>query len=282
MHASAILTSIEMVVLPSEGVTVMSGGGCAHADWCMYHAYSGIKYYLHRSLQYNKGSMNAIAPVDKASFQGQLAEDAWRAIEWTTVLRAAAIKSTSTFALDEVSRGIRHASTTSTVPIWATFGIQTLLGIQDVWGTTTDKACKDFQAHVQYASKMLVNDLESAHPFPAMGNTKNHTGQAITILNEIKDRALKDLFGSMLRQQPAVHTRPVLGGISREPGYLMKHHPLRSGMLKYDTCLQLHSTGTGAKSQMKMAFSLAHLYAACRFSYPNDPVWPDMEFMLER
>jgi hypothetical protein len=27
---------------------------------------------------------------------------------------------------------------------------------------------------------------------------------------------------------------------------------------------------------------LAHLYVACKFPYPEDPVWPDMELMIER
>jgi hypothetical protein len=53
-------------------------------------------------------------------------------------------------------------------------------------------------------------------------------------------------------------------------------------MLKYDVYLQLHATGTGVESQVLMMSMLAHLYAACRFSYREDPVWPDMEFMMER
>jgi hypothetical protein len=68
----------------------------------------------------------------------------------------------------------------------------------------------------------------------------------------------------------------------REPGYLMNHHPLRSGMLKYDTYLKLHCAGTGVESQTSMACLLAHLYAACKLLYPEDPAWPDMEVLLER
>jgi hypothetical protein len=119
MHASTIFGSIEMIALPSKGMAVLSGGNCMHADWCMYHAYSGIKFYSQRSMQHNKHSMNAVAAVEKASFQGKVAEDAWRATELTTVLRGVAVMSPTTFALDEVSRGIRHAFATSTVPIWS-------------------------------------------------------------------------------------------------------------------------------------------------------------------
>jgi hypothetical protein len=155
---------LETVVLPSKAVMVVDGP-CPHPDWCMYNAYTGVKYYLYYTQQCGKDSRFALPAVEKTTFQGKLAEDAWRALEWTTVLRSATLFSSNTFALDEISRGIRHAFETWTVPIWVTFGMQTLLDIQDVFDTSIDQAYTDLRARVQYASKMLAKDLDFRRPF---------------------------------------------------------------------------------------------------------------------
>jgi hypothetical protein len=281
-HESVKSLPIEMIVLPSEGVAVMDGDKCLHADWCLYHAYSGIKFYLHRTRQCGKNADYALAAVSKESFQGRITENVWRAIEWTTILRAATVMSQNTFALDEITRGIRHAFATWTVPIWVSFGMQTLLDIQDLFDTSVDKAHKELQAHIQYASKMLEKDLDFRHPFPPRGNEQANTDRATSILHDIKDWAISDAFGSMLRQQPNLSEHPVLDRVIVQHHFMLRNHPLRCGMLKYDLYLQLHSTGIGVERLSVYMSMLAHLYAACKFSYPDDPVWPDMEFMIER
>jgi hypothetical protein len=117
---------------------------------------------------------------------------------------------------------------------------------------------------------------------PSLGHEKAHTDRATTILKDIRDWTIDDMYGAMLKQQPGLHAHPVLGGIAKQPHYLLRHHPMRCGMLKYDVYLQLYATGTGVENQVLMMSMLAHLYAACRSSYREDPVWPDMEFMMER
>lgn len=157
--------------------------------------------------------------------------------------------STSTFALNEILRGIRHAFQTWTIPIWVAFGMQLLLDIQDIFGASIQKPFQEVQAHVKYASNMLVKNLDFRRPFPVKGNEQAHLGRATTILREIRDWAFNDMFAKMLRQQPGMTSHSVVGPIANQQNYLLEHHPLRCGMLKYDLYLQLHTTGTGVEGQ---------------------------------
>jgi hypothetical protein len=100
LHPSMQSMPLETVVLPSKAVMVVDGP-CPHPDWCMYNANTGVKYYLYYTQQCGKDSRFALPAVEKTTFQGKLAEDAWRALEWTTVLRSATLFSSNTFALDE-------------------------------------------------------------------------------------------------------------------------------------------------------------------------------------
>lgn len=59
----------------------------------------------------------------------------------------------------EMTRGIGHLYRTQTIPVWVTFGLQMLLDIQDVMGSSVDKAVKDVQAHARYAQSTNLEDL---------------------------------------------------------------------------------------------------------------------------
>lgn len=109
-HDSMKSTPIEIVVLPSPGITVTTSHGSLYPDWCLYHAYSGIKYYLYMTQQADPADMRRALPtVVKDTFRGgTMDEKTWRALEWTAILRAATLVSGKTFALDEITRGIRH------------------------------------------------------------------------------------------------------------------------------------------------------------------------------
>jgi hypothetical protein len=136
--------------------------------------------------------------------------------------------------LDEITRGIRHAIATLTVPIWVSFGMQTLLDIQDMFTTSIEKPFHELQAHLQYASKTLAKDLDFCWPFEATGYEYARTERAYTILQDIYDWTRNDNFASMLRQEPSVVSHPVLGSVSNQHNFMMKNHPLRCGMLNYD------------------------------------------------
>lgn len=190
--------------------------------------------------------------------------------------------SSSTFAQDEITRGVRHAFATGTVPIWVSFGIQTFLDIQDVLSADIEKPFQDLSAHLQYASDMLAKDLQVRCPSLPTGHKDTHINRATRILSSIDEWTMGDMLGSMLRQQPGIQSHSVLGSVAAQPGYFLKHHPLRCGMLKHNVYMQLHATGTGVESQATTLSTLAHLYVACRLNHPENPVWPDMEFMMER
>ena len=160
--------------------------------------------------------------------------------------------------------------------------MQVLLDIQDIFDTSVGNAYKDLRAHLQYASKILTNDLDFQSPFPRTGNQQSQVDRAKMILKDIDNWTNSDVFRTLLRQQHAMGTHPNLSKAVNQEHYLLRNHPLRCGMLKYDTYMQLHATGLGVESHTKGISDLAHLYAACRISYPDDPAWPDMEYLLER
>ena len=249
VHEHMHSVPIKMMVLPSEAVAVLGESGtCFHADWCLYNAYSGTKYYLYHTQKLGRVSSHALPAISKERIQGRLTGHAWRALEWTTILWAATLVSPNIFALDEITRGIRHAFKTWTIPIWVSFGVQVLLDIQDVFTTSIEKPLKDLQAHVQYASKMLAKDLDFDRPFEAKGYERAHVDRATSILRDIRNWTLTDMVGAMLRQEHSMDEHPVLGPVLDQDNYVLRNHPLRCGMLKYYLYLQVHSTGAGVES----------------------------------
>lgn len=160
--------------------------------------------------------------------------------------------------------------------------MQTLLDIQDVCGTSVRNAYKDLHAHLEYAVKGLNNELGFRCPFPPKGEQLWYIKRAGVILDDILDWTNTDMFRALLHKTPTIGTHPNLSTAVNQEHYLLRNHPLRCGMLKYNVYLQLHATGLGVERHARSISYLAHLYAACRFSYPDEPTWPDMEFLLER
>jgi hypothetical protein len=66
----------------------------------------------------------------------------------------------------------------------------------------------------------------------------------------------------------------------KEPDNILRINPVRCGVLKYGVHLILHRYAVGFEMKSHVITSMIHLYAACRFAYPEDPVWPDMEYFL--
>jgi hypothetical protein len=51
-------------------------------------------------------------------------------------------------------------------------------------------------------------------------------------------------------------------------------------MMKYHFLLQWHAAGLSHEATTCSHLFMAHGYVGTQLKYPNDPVWPDMEFVL--
>ncbi|KAF2120926.1 hypothetical protein BDV96DRAFT_595324 [Lophiotrema nucula] len=282
-HDSMDEGTVPSMVLPGPGIPVPAGGSaCTHSDFCLWSPYQALKWYMFSIKQGGIKSRNAILPVARDLFDGRLDESAWRTLETIQVLRTATQMSASTFALDEITRGIRHMFKYSEVPIWVTLGMQLFLDIQDVLGETLEEPYRDLQSHVSHEVR---NYADSKYRRSSMKLRQGETtilNRLDTILDDIQDWALDDFFGQLLAKPPPCHFPGALSDMQVERDYLLKRHPVRCGLLKYDLYFQLQDSGANLDVQTLRIFSLAHLYTAGKILYPDSPTWPDMELLLQR
>ncbi|KAI1332520.1 hypothetical protein F5Y16DRAFT_394591 [Xylariaceae sp. FL0255] len=64
------------------------------------------------------------------------------------------------------------------------------------------------------------------------------------------------------------------------PKPMLKYNPVQCDILKYHLFQQLHDQAVTFDNALLMMTDMIHLYVACRLSFPEDPVWPDMEFLI--
>jgi hypothetical protein len=62
--------------------------------------------------------------------------------------------------------------------------------------------------------------------------------------------------------------------------YFYKHNPLLNGMMEYHFLLQWHAARLSHEATLCSQLFMAHVYMGTQLRHPDDPVWPDMEFVL--
>ncbi|KUI69777.1 hypothetical protein VM1G_05463 [Cytospora mali] len=157
-----------------------------------------------------------------------------------------------------------------TVHIWAAFGVQVLLDIEDeqmrakhVLDTAPEKSPL---AEVKKHMRWRVYDFKKVYldGLPRIMGTetfmKTYTGSIAIVLMRIKDEVVYD-----------VH----LGTAQSS-----ERNPARCGMLKLDLYFQLHRRAFLEESCWFGMTEMVHVYLACRQIPPDDPVRPDMEHAL--
>ena len=72
--------------------------------------------------------------IDPVVFEpvGGVHDDTMRVLKLSTKFRHVAIRHTQDIAIDDITRGVAYMYKNSVIPIWTTFGFQTLLDIQDI------------------------------------------------------------------------------------------------------------------------------------------------------
>ncbi|KAK8039381.1 hypothetical protein PG993_007792 [Apiospora rasikravindrae] len=277
-------------VLPSTWIIPMEG---EHAIFCMWPVYNAVKstvWCLEQDIKtlHNLKHVSSGAPRLPYNYEcnEQDGETLRRIREMLPGFQATSVESEDSFAQDEITRGIFEIFRSGTLPVWAVFGIQILLNIQDILRSTPSKQpLEELQLHTQ-------NMLETANLYKRESNPLGKTAKDHTCTKEWVEFCLEDMKELILEDGFRHRVRKMLTslGISeeaimkrnyvQEEYFFLKRHPLRCGVLKYCLYFRSHCTGLCFENSWSGLTSLIHVYAACRRLHPEDPVWPDMELFL--
>ena len=99
-------------------------------------------------------SLTAVTPKTVQGRTADVAPETWDAIYWAQMFHATYLLSSSTYGLDEATRGIKHMLNHNEDPIWVTVAIQMLADIRLVMEEkgTLEKPFKEYQDRVRKAS----------------------------------------------------------------------------------------------------------------------------------
>ncbi|ROV86761.1 hypothetical protein VMCG_10893 [Cytospora schulzeri] len=253
---------------------------CEHGKIFFFDTFFALKATVYDdSIQ----SSRTIVP-DLSELYTDLTDTHRRVFSMFPLINAAAA-TVSPFANDEITRGVETMFNTHSVPIWAAFGIQLLLDIEDVElgarsvpGHHANKiplveVKNHVQERLQELNELHLDDLPMKMATKATIELDDIAAEAF---KRIEDEVLKDTTGEIIRR---VFKRPQ-PKIIVEPDAYLKRNPVRCGMLKLDLYLQLHRRAFQVEVSWLGITSMVHLYLACRQVFPEDPVWPDMEHVL--
>ncbi|KAK8087177.1 hypothetical protein PG994_002151 [Apiospora phragmitis] len=266
------------------------GFSCEHASFYLWSVYDAVKQmvaYSDQSLKGQKIHRNeyavAVPPYDGLYTNGESENETYRRVrELLPGFQITAIEFVNSFANDEITRGVFEMFKSSTLPIWAVFGIHLLLDMQDILGVTSSaQPLEELQSHTHNMPE--VTDFET-YPF---GTTADNHKSIMTWTSirqrEFKKIVLEDDIRQRVSQVPvpeAVKSKFMKMDCIQEENWFLRRHPLRCGLLKYHLYFLFHCAGIRFGESSWGLSALIHVYAACRRLYPDDPVWPDMELYL--
>ncbi|KAH9909765.1 hypothetical protein F4778DRAFT_13067 [Xylariomycetidae sp. FL2044] len=271
-------------IRPSPAVAFFD---CVHADRCMSTIYTTLNHSLYEAKHLGR---KAIAPV-------HIREDAPeyynRIKEILPCLQHISMSMGDSFANDEITSGIGHIFKTWTIPIWTVFATQLLLDIQDSTHEVPHRAIHEVKLSaglVLWSFKNQDHDQEpytadrrrmtwlssvmSAYELDISGDNFRKTAMAAS--------AMKDSRGNSRKfKEEYLSNAPGVPEHLLKPDYFLHCNPLKCGLLKYGIYLQRHNASVQLEYTWRGICQMVHLYTATRSVYPNDPVWPDMEFFLQ-
>jgi hypothetical protein len=102
-----------------------------HANWCFWPVYTGLRFCVNRVKKFKYLDANE---ADLESIGAHSVKDIKRTFDLAKEFRIYTSANQKIWAQDEVTSGMKLMFTDHCIPIWATFGIQTLLDIQDING----------------------------------------------------------------------------------------------------------------------------------------------------
>lgn len=278
--------SIKDFVKPSNGCYFFS---CEHADMLFWDIYQALQIALWNTKQSGGHSLEA-KPEDDPN-----EPEAFRRVRnLLPCFQTVALTMSSAFASDEITLAVGHIFETKTIPIWTLFAFQVLLDVQDVMHSVEDSALQSVKWHTQQVSETFKSLDLKAEDYAVEPKDIQWMGDTIRAyeLDVLEDnfrkagviRCLRAITykGKKLPIKSIADIPPDYGvpDFVKEPDFYLRNNPIKCGMLQYGLYLQTHSFGYKMEDTWRGIVGMIHLYAACRSLYPEDPVWPDMEYFL--
>lgn len=264
---------------------------CEHADLVFWDIYQALQNALRHTEQFGGSSFLGDSDDDPDA-----PESFRRVRNLLPCFQTIANTKSSSFASDEVTPAIGHIFETKTIPIWTLFALQVLLDVQDAMGSVegSDSALRSVKWHTRRVSKAFAGlDLVATdYAMDPLGIQwmadvirayeqdvlEDHFGKAgiVSCLRAICYKG-KKLPIKSVDDIPPDYDMP---DFMKEPDFYLLNNPIKCGMLQYGIYLQTHNFAHGMEHTWRGIVAMIHLYAACRSLYPDDPVWPDMEYLL--
>ncbi|KAI0849444.1 hypothetical protein F5Y00DRAFT_269426 [Daldinia vernicosa] len=236
---------------------------CSHGQLCLSDIYSALKHSLYETKSLGE---YYVVPGDETLTNG--ATENFRRIK----------RMLPSFASDEITSGIGLMFRAGTIPISVAFGVQLLLDIQDKLQDMPDKPIHEVKKHTRNMLSAFRSKKLNQEPFVLVGQGSQWLA---TTLAAYELDVLGDNFRRKLLGGDELRGNPEVPEFVQEPDYFLRINPVKCGMLKYGLYQQPHNYGCRFEEAWRGITSMVHLYVAGRSLYPNDPVWPDMEYFLQ-
>ncbi|KAI1179018.1 hypothetical protein F4777DRAFT_535287 [Nemania sp. FL0916] len=261
-----------------------------HADLLFWNIYQAVQNALWRAKPSGKGTFQ----VSKVDDDPSTPETARRIFNLLPCFQAVSKNMSGPFASDEVTLAVGHIFETRTTPIWTLFALQVLLDAQDVVRHVGDAAFQTVQRVTRQISKtfasldlkaceynidpknmQLMRDVIRMYELDVLEDNFRKSG----ILDYIRRITYKGkvLPIKSIDDIPPDYDMP---DFMKEPDFYLRNNPIKCGILEYGLCIQAHNFGYRLEDGWRGILAMTHLYAACTLLYPDDPVWPDMEYFL--
>lgn len=268
------ITNADFSVTTDSGIGTFDIAG----DWagfCFAKPFIVFHHAVHRSNYIN----GAISPGGLDAHFWCSDEDELEIFETFNRIQTVALTTDGGMAEDEVTKGVRVATQTKTIPIWSVFGFQCLLDINNILKTNGSTMIGgplfNLKRHVSMAVKNL-NDIDIERLKPPIGPTPPHIEDLTRFVDGIKDEVLN---GSLTEQITSIPSGQLPFYLS-DPDFYLEYNPIRCGLMQYNLRLQLYERALAFDARLLMLIPMIHLYKMCRLVYPEMPAWPDMEFVL--
>lgn len=252
---------------------------------CMWTAYKVIKYAVHNSQPPpgQRGFPMGAANVDYKRSKGNPGEVS-KIFKVLLQLQAVAMRSVgATVAEDEVTRGIRFAIESNTVPAWVVFGFQVILDIQKCIGADVGRPVQELQAHTGLKVDAEWEGIDRDALYPPFGPRPPHIPDLERFMEDVLQMVLNDGFGEDVRSQlgsPLAMMAPSIRCLLQRD-FFLRANPIRCGLIKYNIPMQIVDKAMRIDMGLLVMTPLIHLYKACQLAYPDAPTWPDLDFLLK-
>lgn len=253
-------------------------------EHCMWDAYKVILYAVHKSQPPpgRRGYSLGAANVDYKRMNGY-PEKLSKLFEVFLKLQVVATcPEASSLAEDEVTRGIRIAIKTKTVPAWVSIGFQVLLDAQKHLGNYLEKPLQELDTCTAIIVDFAWDSIDKDRLYPPFGPRPPHIPNLEAFMNEMHYLVFQDGFSEAVRQGVSpleiVCTWP---HCLLEQNFYLKCNPVRYGLMEYNLYMQTLNKAMFIDMGLLVMTPLIHLYKALQLAYPDAPVWSDLEFLLK-